>query len=482
MLGPVGEPVVRFTHVRAREMRKQTLLRIGINGDIYGGMRAPLEVGTRRVDIAYVNPAALVAMAYRGKGYYKQKLQLRVLGCFPSWDRIALVVDKNLGVKSLHDIARRKIPLRVSTRFPASTTEPILRSATILSLYGLSFDKIKRWGGKVQECGRPFSPERLKRASRSARSTRCSTKASARRAAGWTRRSITATRSFRWNRRSSKSSNRWAIREPCCRKAAIPQLKEDALTIDYSGWSLVTHRWLPNSVAYAAIETIDERQKVIPVDDDQPLDMRNLCRGTEKCPLQVPLHPGAAKYYKDEGISVIEEYWSGGVLECWVWRNKNILQHSIIKGGYHELPRLLAIRRRAPITPEKLPAKRATLRMCFCPARFGRRRCAVRIRMRASRTSMCRARKRRRACAPCLPATTCAGFFTGGVIAIFPFSLKIAFVSWASGSRRWRRRRSSKPKMPWTSLKSNTKSCRPCSIRIGAAGRRADRSSRRGQL
>ena len=36
---------------------KRTLLRIGINGDVYGGMRAPMEVGTRRVDIAYVNPA-----------------------------------------------------------------------------------------------------------------------------------------------------------------------------------------------------------------------------------------------------------------------------------------------------------------------------------------------------------------------------------------------------------------------------------------
>ena len=36
-----------------------TEFRIGINGDIYGGMRAPIEVGTRRVDIAYVNPAAL---------------------------------------------------------------------------------------------------------------------------------------------------------------------------------------------------------------------------------------------------------------------------------------------------------------------------------------------------------------------------------------------------------------------------------------
>jgi hypothetical protein len=107
--------------------RGRVPLRIGINGDIYGGMLAPLEVGTRRVDIAYVNPASLVAMAYRGKGYYKQKLQLRVLACFPSWDRIAIVVDKKLGVTSLFDIVRRKIPLRVSTRLSASTTVRILR-------------------------------------------------------------------------------------------------------------------------------------------------------------------------------------------------------------------------------------------------------------------------------------------------------------------------------------------------------------------
>jgi hypothetical protein len=43
-----------------------TEFRIGINGDIYGGMQAPIEVGTRRVDIVYVNPSAMVAMAYRG--------------------------------------------------------------------------------------------------------------------------------------------------------------------------------------------------------------------------------------------------------------------------------------------------------------------------------------------------------------------------------------------------------------------------------
>src|SRR5512145_1806430 len=130
-----------------RRDSQQTELRIGINGDIYGGMRAPLEVGTRRVDIAYVNPSALVAMAYRGKGYYKQKLPLRVLACFPSWDRIALVIDKNLGVKSLAEIARKKIPLHVSTRLSGVNNGTYYTISAILSLYGLSFDKLKRWGG-----------------------------------------------------------------------------------------------------------------------------------------------------------------------------------------------------------------------------------------------------------------------------------------------------------------------------------------------
>ena len=85
------------------------------------------------------------------------------------------------------------------------------------------------------------------------------------------------------------------------------QLNHDVSTIDFSGWALVTHKWLPDRVAYAAIETIDEKQKFIPVDDDQPLNMRELCQGSEKCPLRMPLHRGAAKYYKEKGYLTKDE-------------------------------------------------------------------------------------------------------------------------------------------------------------------------------
>jgi ribosomal protein L21E len=38
-------------------------IRMGINGDVMGGMQAPVEVAKKRVDIGFVNPSAVVTMA-----------------------------------------------------------------------------------------------------------------------------------------------------------------------------------------------------------------------------------------------------------------------------------------------------------------------------------------------------------------------------------------------------------------------------------
>ena len=277
-----------------------TALRISINGDVMGGMRAPIEVGARRVDIAYINPAALVAMAYRGKGYYKQKMALRVLASFPSWDRIAIVISKHLGVKSLRDVARRKIPLRVSTRLSGINNGTYYTVSTILSLYGLSFEKIKRWGGKVQECARPFAPERLKGIAR--RSLDAVFDEGISTVGGWLDQALeNGYEVLSLEPDIVRQLERVGYTKAILPKSRYREFRDDVVSIDFSGWSLVTHRWLSNKLAYAAIETIDERQNIIPVDDDRALDMRDLCRSTEKCPLQIPLHPGAAQYYKEKG-------------------------------------------------------------------------------------------------------------------------------------------------------------------------------------
>ncbi len=270
---------------------------MGINGDLMGGMKGPVEVGKRRVDVAFINPSAIVTMAYRGKGFYKEKLPLRALASFPSWDKMVFAVAKDLKIKSIGDIAARKIPLRVSTRSSGVYNTTNYTVEKILSLYGLSFAKIKSWGGRVHECPRPTSPERIK-----------------------------GIQNGKVNAVFDEGLHNWLgdaldhdfdvlplepsiIKQLAAlgyRRSILPvarfgKLSRDIDTIDFSGWPLITHRWLSNDLAYSICQAIDERQSVIPVDDDKPLDMKMICRGTESAPLDIPLHPGAKKYYEEKG-------------------------------------------------------------------------------------------------------------------------------------------------------------------------------------
>jgi TRAP-type uncharacterized transport system substrate-binding protein len=249
--------------------------RIGINGDIYGGLLAPVEVGTRKVDIAYVNPSAMVAMAYLGKGIYQDKLPLRVLGCFPSWDRIALVVDKNLGVKSLYDVVQRKIPLHVSTRFSGVNNATYFTIAMILSLYGFSFDQIKKWGGQIQECGRPFAPERMKALAK--RSINAVFDEGVSTVGGWLDLALdNGYEIISIEPAIVRKLEQMGYTRTVLPKKRYRQLKDDALTIDFSGWALVTHKWLANNVATRPSKP-STRRKNNSVDDEA----RSTCAGVQ---------------------------------------------------------------------------------------------------------------------------------------------------------------------------------------------------------
>jgi TRAP-type uncharacterized transport system substrate-binding protein len=167
----------------------------------------------------------------------------------------------------------------------------------ILSLHDLSFANIKRWRGRVEECPRPTSDQR-----------------------------ITGIKTGKINAVFDEGLNSWLpvaldhgfevlplerniikdLELLGYQRAMIPSEKYPKLggnveTIDFSGWPLITHRWMPNELAYAVCEAIDARQTVIPVDDERPLDMTKLCRSSEAAPLGISFHPGAEQYYKEKG-------------------------------------------------------------------------------------------------------------------------------------------------------------------------------------
>lgn len=270
---------------------------MGINGDLMGGMKAPIEVGKQRVDVAFINPSAIVTMAYRGRGFYKEKLPLRALASFPSWDKMAFAVAKDLKIKSLHEIAEQKIPLKVSTRSSGIDNTTVYTVNTILALYGMSFSKIKSWGGRVHEVPRPTSPERLDKIKKG--------QVNAVFDEGihhWLHDALDhGFEVLPLEPRIVKQLSALGYQRSIIPTALFPQLKSDIDTIDFSGWPLITHRGLSDDLAYSICQAIDLRQSVIPVDDDDPLDMKKICRSTEAAPLGIPLHRGAKRYYEDKG-------------------------------------------------------------------------------------------------------------------------------------------------------------------------------------
>lgn len=270
---------------------------MGINGDLMGGMQAPIEVGKRRVDIGFVNPSAIIMMAYRGKGFYKEKLPLRALASFPSWDRMAFAVSKELKLKSLFELRDRKLPLKLSTRSSGVNNTTHYTVAKILSLYGVSFANIKRWGGRIEECPRPTSDRRTE-GIKTGRINAVFDEG----LPSWL--PVALDHGFEvlsLEPKVLKQLERLGYQRTTIPGGKYRNLSANVDTIDFSGWPLITHRWLPNELAYAICEAIDARQNVIPVDDDRPLDMRKLCRSSEAAPLGIPLHPGAEQYYKEKG-------------------------------------------------------------------------------------------------------------------------------------------------------------------------------------
>jgi TRAP-type uncharacterized transport system substrate-binding protein len=73
--------------------------------------------------------------------------------------------------------------------------------------------------------------------------------------------------------------------------------------VDFSGWTFFCHADLPFPAAYHMAKAVDLCHEKIPVDhfDKRPMTMGEFCRGGEAGQLNIPLHPGARKYFREKG-------------------------------------------------------------------------------------------------------------------------------------------------------------------------------------
>lgn len=260
-------------------------------------------VARGELEAAIVNPSALLTQAVRGNGLFDRPLPLAIVANYPSWDRFAIAVHPDSGIRSLADVAAKRLPLRLSTREdPTHSTRDLIEQ--IFGLYGFSLAELQKWGGALQVNGGPGDPRRLEAL-----------------AAG-TVDAVMDEGLALWFERSLAAGYRPLALEPEIfarlgelgwRRVVLPKgtyrgLDADYACIDYSGWPLYARADLPDDTAYKIVDAIYAREREIVWEDFNErapyAGIGSLGLQTESTPRDVPLHAGSLRWFRSHGFKL----------------------------------------------------------------------------------------------------------------------------------------------------------------------------------
>jgi TRAP-type uncharacterized transport system substrate-binding protein len=251
------------------------------------------------VDAAFVNPSGLLTQAYRGKGLFSEALDLRILASYPSWDRFICAVHPRTGLTSLADIREKRYPLKVSVRLdPTHGTRVLLEVA--LKACGFSLDDIDAWGGKVTYTTRPREQSRLEGLASGELDAVFDEGVGS-----WFREALDA--GLQPIELGAEAIG--ALEAVGWRAAVLPAsryagLKRDYTVIDFSGWPLYTRGSLPDEDAYRLVDAMAARDASMPWEAGTYQNFGQTGQDNDSAPRDVPLHPGAERWYREHGYSV----------------------------------------------------------------------------------------------------------------------------------------------------------------------------------
>jgi len=251
------------------------------------------------LDMAIVNPSGMLTQAYRGTGLFSEPLPVRVVANYPSWDRFACLIHPRTGLTSFSQIKERRYPLRLSIREDSTHSTRVLIDQ-LLPAYGFTLAELESWGAKFQLVGGPADQKRL-----AALQTGEIDAVFDEGFGTWFDKALAA------------GFEPITLEEPVFqkmealgwRRAVTPvgrfaHLKSDHTCIDFGGWPLYTRASLPDEVAYKVCAALQARESEVPWEKGNYTGIGQLGQDTEATPLDVPLHPGAAQWYHEQGFKV----------------------------------------------------------------------------------------------------------------------------------------------------------------------------------
>ena len=266
-----------------------------------GGFQELKAVAQKKISLLWLNPSVAATMAVKGTGPFSKPLPLKTIAVFPSHDVVGFAVHQSTGITSLAQIKQERIPLRLSTG--RTLKPPFVNDSTMFSVGEVmkaakfSLADLRKWGGKLQSVMRPSHPDR-----RGAIEDGHINAVFDEGILSWGQAAVE--HGFRFLPVEGDILARMVAkgyRQVIMSKARFPGIPEEVATLDFSGWPMVVHADMADDVAYALCEAIERRKDAIPTDNYKPLDMAQLCIDDEETACDVPLHPGAQRFYREKG-------------------------------------------------------------------------------------------------------------------------------------------------------------------------------------
>jgi uncharacterized protein len=257
------------------------------------------SVASGEIDAAFLNPSGLLNQPYRGVGIFTEPLDLRVLANYPSWDRFVCAIHPRTGIRSFAELRDRRYPLKVSVRQDRTHATRVLLD-TALRASGFSLEDIESWGGQVSYATRPRTPERLEGMASGALDAVWDEGVGS-----WVREALDA--GYRPMDLGQPAidvlvAEGWrAVPLP---RSRYPQLDRDYTVLDFSGWVLYTRASLPDDDAYRLVDAMAAREAAMPWEQGTYRNIGQLGQDTDSTPRDVPLHPGAERWYREHGYAV----------------------------------------------------------------------------------------------------------------------------------------------------------------------------------
>ncbi len=252
-------------------------------------------VASGEATLAIVNPAAILTMAVRGTGPFREPLPLRVITTFPSPDSCAFAAKKELGLKSVDDILARKAPLKLSVRNEKDhclhgVLDDIARCA------GFSTADLNAWGGGLRY---DASPRWAKKVSIEKGANAIFEEATH----SWIDEAVDLGLDILpFSDALLTKLEAVGYRRKTIRKADHPGLPADVPSIDFSGWAVYVRTDTPDRLVGQICAAVEARKHLIPWQGEGPLPVERMCRDTPDTPMDVPLHPAAEHYWKSRGF------------------------------------------------------------------------------------------------------------------------------------------------------------------------------------